>query len=215
MTSSADNLPRLLVALDKCLNQGRFVLSSGPSADRKVAEQVVRQVRAIRSILTDLTDFSILTSAEIEQVVQMLDEVLDPLNNYLASPPPPPAKPHAETVNNEDRRRGRPRYRLDVQRALQLHDMGNTWKDVAQAMGVSKRTMYRHLELAGLSTERIPYTEISDDDLDCYVAAISLSHPYSGARIVSGHLKSIRIRVPLRRVHESLKRVDEVGVSLR
>jgi hypothetical protein len=70
------------------------------------------------------------------------------------------------------------------------------------------------MKAEGRPTTR-PYTEISDKDLDDVIREIVLQHPYAGAVIMSGHLASKGIKLPLLRVQTSLKRVDPVGVMLR
>lgn len=110
---------------------------------------------------------------------------------------------------------GRPGYFLDLQRALHLHNLGCTWSAIADAMGVARSTLYSHLNHAGISTSRLAYTIISDDDLDGLVAAISIHHPLAGAAIVQGHLESQEIHVPILRIRESLQRVDTIGVHVR
>jgi hypothetical protein len=38
---------------------------------------------------------------------------------------------------------GRPRYYLDLDRAHLLHNLGNTYEEIALAMGVDHKTLYR------------------------------------------------------------------------
>ena len=52
-------------------------------------------------------------------------------------------------------------------------------------------------------------------ELDEHVAEISLSHPFSGATIIHGHLTAKGLNIPLERVKSSLQRVDPIGVSAR
>ncbi|KAJ7247535.1 hypothetical protein C8J57DRAFT_945841, partial [Mycena rebaudengoi] len=56
---------------------------------------------------------------------------------------------------------------------------------------------------------------IDDDALDENFADISLRHPFAGSSIISGHLEAIGIHIPMRRIQESLYRVDAVGVIVR
>ncbi|KAJ7302742.1 hypothetical protein DFH08DRAFT_904824, partial [Mycena albidolilacea] len=82
-------------------------------------------------------------------------------------------------------------------------------------MGVIRQTLYNHMDNAGRSTARREWTEISDLALDERVAEISLLHPFSGSAIISGHLEARSIHVPRKRVQDSLRRVDEIGVLVR
>jgi hypothetical protein len=102
-----------------------------------------------------------------------------------------------------------------LDRTIELHDLGNTWDSVAEAMGVCRRTLYYHLERAGLSSGRPVFTNIDDDMLDEKVAEISLRHPFAAGVIVQGHLEAVNIHVPVARVQESLRRVDTIGVIVR
>jgi len=81
-------------------------------------------------------------------------------------------------------------------------------------LNVSKQTLYNHMKREGRPTKR-PYTEITDTALDEVISKIVLSHPFAGAVIVSGHLTSSGIKVPLIRVASSLRRVDPIGIMLR
>ncbi|KAJ3515573.1 hypothetical protein NMY22_g14424 [Coprinellus aureogranulatus] len=205
-------LPRLLEAAEKCCNDGSFLLSSVPNADRKTGELIARQLNAIWDILARIEDPVLLDEAELEHCVVLIDSVLVPLMEFLATPEEL-RKPKAESSRTGSV--GRPSYDLDLERALQLHDMGNTWDDIAEAMGVGRKTLYRHLTDAGYSRERIPYFNIEEDDLDELIAMITLDHPFSGAIIIQGHLRSVGLNIEIGRIRESLKRVDEIGVSLR
>jgi hypothetical protein len=104
---------------------------------------------------------------------------------------------------------------LDLRRAQELHALGNTWKDIASAMGVVRQTLYNHMAASGFSTARKEFTDISDDYLDELVAEISLEHPFIGSAIVQGHLEARKVHVPRLRVQECLKRVDAMGVLVR
>jgi DNA invertase Pin-like site-specific DNA recombinase len=58
---------------------------------------------------------------------------------------------------------------IDLERALLLHDLGNAWREVADAMGIERGTIYNHLAEAGLSSARKEWTVISDADLGIQV----------------------------------------------
>ncbi|KAJ7862499.1 hypothetical protein B0H14DRAFT_2575387 [Mycena olivaceomarginata] len=97
---------------------------------------------------------------------------------------------------------GRPRYSLDLNRAIELHDMGNT------------RTLYYHFERAGLSSERPTFTDIDDNMLDEKVVELSLR--LLEARLFKNIWKH-RIYIFLWNAcrRESLRRVDTIGVIVR
>lgn len=211
--SPSGYLPDLLNKTQKLIDTTRFFLSSVPNVDNDLGVGLARQLRATRDILTDLRDYTLLSKQELQQCVGLVDDILTPLNVHLAS------SCHTEHARQPEKvytgEGGRPRYSLDLERILQLHDMGNTWEDIGAAIGVNRRTIFNHLEKAGLSRERIGYTEMSDEELDQYVATINSNHPLSGSVIVRGHLLAMGLKVQHGRVRESLRRVDEEGVLLR
>jgi hypothetical protein len=96
-----------------------------------------------------------------------------------------------------------------------LHDLGNTWEDIAHPFGISRSTLYEHLDCAGRSSAWKEWTEISDEDLDERVAEISLLYSFSGSAIISGHLEARGVHVARKHVQDRLRRVDEIGVLVR
>ena len=59
------------------------------------------------------------------------------------------------------------------------------------------------------------YTEVSDQELDSTIQAYKATHPNDGETIVTGHLRSLQINVPRRRIRESIRRVDPSGTEER
>ncbi|KAJ7601280.1 hypothetical protein FB45DRAFT_1017076, partial [Roridomyces roridus] len=186
----------------------QFIVDSLPNADLAAVERSAHQLGAVRKIVEVIDDDSV-TDTVRQELLAVVDSLIAPLNSFIVSPPPPA---NAFIPTDRGDHAGRPRYKLNLHRVQQLHDLGNSFSDIGQAMGVSRWTITRHLEAAGLSTARRVYTEISDDALNELVAEISLGHPFVGSTIVSGHLETRQIHVPRFRVQESLRRVDELGV---
>ncbi|KAJ6488700.1 hypothetical protein DFH09DRAFT_1105558 [Mycena vulgaris] len=79
------------------------------------------------------------------------------------------------------------------------YDLGNTWEDIVQAMGVVQKTLYNQME-SNRSTARKEWTYITDEDLDEQVAEISLAHPFTGSAIILGHLEAMGLHVQKKRV---------------
>ena len=205
-----DTVHRFFQYADRIVQDARFVLQSLPNAEIFAVERALRQLHAVNVVLHTLDDPWV-SQAEIEGFVDIVLAIAVPLEQFLDHPPGSPVAAKTRLPGNP----GRPPYDLDLGRALQLHNMGNSWEQVAHAMGVKRRTMYYHLQRAGLPSTRPSFTEIDDEDLDEQVSAISLKHPLAGSNIVRGHLEAIGIHVPIARVQESLKRVDAIGVLLR
>lgn len=128
---------------------------------------------------------------------------------------PDPYEQHPDLQKVYTGHRGRPRYNLDLQWAIQLHNSGSTWESIADVFGVSEQGLYYQLEREGIPTARPQPTQVEDDDLDFIISEISTQHPMAGYRIVQVHLEFRGILISEKRVQESLRRVDAVGVLLR
>ena len=212
MSWAPQAVTQFLVEAHHITTEATFIINSLPNAELLAVERIVHQLDATREILLHLEDPYSLPE-ELEELVAHVDGLLIPLEEYLASPPPPP---NANVPRNPPTgSRGRPRFALDVYRAKQLHDLGLAWKDISSAMGVSRKTLYNHLLAAGLSTARPMYSDITDDDLDDVVQEICTSHPFTGSAVVHGHLETRGIHVQRSRVQASLRRVDPFGVLIR
>jgi len=211
-SSSSDPLNQFLKNADKLVQEARFIITSFPNAETQSVERAIRQLHAINTILSNVED-EYLTSTEIDNLQDLVNSLIQPLEEFLAADP----LPRNVGTSTEPRtgKRGRPRYEVDLHRAVELHNLGNSWESVADAMGIARRTMYYHLREAGISSARKAFTEIEDDELDEKVSEISLKHPLAGASIVQGHLEGESIHVSIERVRESLRRVDAIGVLLR
>ncbi len=59
------------------------------------------------------------------------------------------------------------------------------------------------------------YTDISDTDLDSTIQSFKHDHPHCGLSLVQGHLLANNIKIQRRRIRESLRRVDPLGVNFR
>ncbi|KAF8186206.1 hypothetical protein K438DRAFT_2154113 [Mycena galopus ATCC 62051] len=173
-------------------NEAQFLVDALPNVETEAVERLHRQLNAIKVILLDLNDPHS-SPADLEPLVSYIDSLLIPLDGFLTNPPP---APHTHIPVRRTGNRGRPEYALDLNRAILLHDLGNTWEDIAVAMGVSRATIYNHLDKYGLSSARKEWSELTDYQLDEIVSEISLSHPFVGNAIVMGHLEARQIHLP-------------------
>jgi hypothetical protein len=192
-------------------NEAQFLVDSLPNVHTAAVERASRQLNAIRVILIALEDPDS-DAASIDNLVAYVDSLIYPLDDFLSNPPLPP---HTHIPRRKGGGRGRPTYDLDLARAVLLHDLGNTWEDIAKAIGISRSTLYKHMDERGLPTARREWSDLTDDEIDELVSEISLSHPFVGTTIVSGHLEAQQIHLPRARVQESLRRVDRIGVLIR
>jgi len=207
---AVDAFQRFLRQADRVVKDARFVVDSLPNVEPFAVERALLRLRAVHDILTTFQD-PWLKPAEIGTLVDIVVALGQELEAFQAVGPPPRNIGTCTLPSTG----GRPRYDLDLQEAIRLHDNGSPWGSVADALGVSRGTLNNHLRDAGLSSARPKHTEIGDDDLDEKVAEISMKHPFAGYTIVGGHLRSKDIHVSKERIRESLRRVDALGTVAR
>ena len=107
---------------------------------------------------------------------------------------------------------GRPAFNITKKQIEQLRDTGMNWKNIANFLGVSERTLLRRREEYGIEQS---FSDIGDANLDEEVRKILSLTPYSGESYIVGGLKGRRIFVQRERVRKSLRRVDAIGRSIR
>ncbi|KAK7059525.1 Integrase catalytic domain-containing protein [Favolaschia claudopus] len=185
MNSNNDPVHTFLLEAHNICVQAQFIVDSLPNAELPAVERSSHQLGAVRQIVTVLEDLFVHRG---------------------------PSASHSRLYTG---RPGCPSYVLDLPRARLLHDLGNSYEQIAQALGVDRKTLYWQLEKAGIPRARRSFTAISDEALDEVVSEISLAHPFVGSVIVSGHLESRGIHLPRLRVQDSLRRVDEIDVLVR
>ena len=93
----------------------------------------------------------------------------------------------------------------------ELREFELTWTKIADILHISRQTLYCRLDGSCL----MGYTEVSDQELDSAIQAYKATHPNDGETIVTGHLRSLQIYVPRRRIRESICRVDPSGTEER
>ena len=108
---------------------------------------------------------------------------------------------------------GRPRFDISEEQLSALRELGLSWTDISALLGVSRVTVYRRRRELGLEESR--YTEISEDDLDAFVAEVVAQSPDWGERLIMGSLRHRRITIQRQRLRECIRRVDPVNRRLR
>ena len=78
---------------------------------------------------------------------------------------------------------GRPAFKVKKEHIEQLRDTGMNWKQIANFLGVSARTLHRKRIEYGLEKN---FSEISDADLDKQVQEVLQLTPYSGESYIRG-----------------------------
>lgn len=118
-----------------------------------------------------------------------------------------------DTVKEYTGLRGRPKIVVNIESVELLRSCGYTWKEVADALQVSRTTVWRRLKESGVEIAK--YTEISDDELDCIVSQFQHDNRNCGQQMIIGHLRSVGIVVPRRRLRESVARTDPLRRHVR
>ena len=89
-----------------------------------------------------------------------------------------------------------------------LRICGYTWTEVANALQVSRTTLWRRLRELGLQLKR--FTEISDNELDSIMKQIQRENPNCGRQLMCCYLTDRCVHVPRHRSRESVVRTDPV-----
>jgi len=107
---------------------------------------------------------------------------------------------------------GRPKILLSLDIVELLRSCGYTWPQVADAMQISRTTLWRRLKD---NWHVQSYTDISDDELDSYTSQIQREHPNCGQQLLFGYLKDKGIVVQRQRLRDSIARTDPIRRHLR
>uniref|UniRef100_A0A7M5TZP3 Integrase catalytic domain-containing protein n=1 Tax=Clytia hemisphaerica TaxID=252671 RepID=A0A7M5TZP3_9CNID len=108
--------------------------------------------------------------------------------------------------------RGRPSKDINEDQVLALKTIGFKWKEIADLIGVSDRTLRTRRK--EFTQEILTYDVINDYELDNIIQDILEDSPNSGERMITGALLSKSIKVKRQRVRESLDRVNPNRQSL-
>ena len=109
---------------------------------------------------------------------------------------------------------GRPKFEISKDQLEYAVEYELKTPDIAKVLGVNVSTIKRRLREFNISS-RATLTEMSDDDLDSVVRSIHTEFPNAGYRRVLSQLILRGIKVPQRRVRESMQRTDADGVAIR
>ena len=109
---------------------------------------------------------------------------------------------------------GRPIIDVDTDYIEYLRGLRFSFTEIARILRVSRATLYRRLDDAGISRSST-FSTISDAELDAQVERIKRSHPNDGERLMLGHLAGQGILVQRARLRASIHRVDPENTALR
>ena len=109
---------------------------------------------------------------------------------------------------------GRPCLDISFDQLNYFLNYGISVPDIAQALGVSKSTVFRRMQKHGLSV-RGNINPLSDEELDEKIRTILGEFPNAGYRTVISQLTVDGLKPSQMRVRESMRRVDPQGVAVR
>ena len=122
-----------------------FKVKCWPNVDGLALRQALHLFDGIEHMLLEIEDLTI-EDEDVEGLVLLIQTIRPPLLTHLhtfsSEPHQGPSTPDEDSNRN---RAGRPRKNLDLQHAVRLHNLGNTWKCIAEAIGVSRQTQYNQL----------------------------------------------------------------------
>jgi len=108
---------------------------------------------------------------------------------------------------------GRPPVNVDLDTVMDLRALNYSWSKISKILGISRSTLYRKLEEAGISSD--DHTLISNHELDEVIRSIKVDHPNDGEVLLQGHLVSRGIKVTRDALRRSIHRVDHAGAMAR
>lgn len=120
---------------------------------------------------------------------------------------------HLPSIERQPGIPGRPFLHINIDQVEMLRQVGYTWQEVADAVGVSRTTLWRRLQEQNVTISS--YTDISDADLDEMVKSIQHNFPNAGLVMVQGHLQSMGVHVQRRRLRQSVARNDPIRRRIR
>lgn len=102
---------------------------------------------------------------------------------------------------------------MDVDDILELRRLHYKWTKIASILGISRATLYRRLDEAGISPN--DYTPLTNDQVDNVLASIKRNHPNDGEVLLQGHLLRLGIRISRQALRNDIHRIDHDNTVAR
>lgn len=102
---------------------------------------------------------------------------------------------------------------VDVNDIISLRSLNYSWTKISELLDISRSTLYRRLNDAGISTD--DRTDISSSELDKTVSDIKQDFPNDGEVLLKSHLLQKGIKVTRQELRNSIHRVDHENTIAR
>lgn len=99
---------------------------------------------------------------------------------------------------------------VDIEEILELRKLHFKWTKIAEILGISRSTLYRRFEQAGISP--VDHTPLLDQEIDEIICSIKRNHPNDGEVLLQGRLLDMGIRITRQALRVSIHRVDHESV---
>ncbi|KAK7690569.1 hypothetical protein QCA50_005667 [Cerrena zonata] len=119
----SDSVTQFLAYAQRVINSAQFVVDAIPNVEDFKIERSLQMIGIVKDILQDLDD-PWLDDSDIDTMFTAIDNVESPLRDYQAMPPLPR---NMGTTTTPSALVGRPSYNLDLEHAIELHDLGNSY----------------------------------------------------------------------------------------
>ena len=136
------------------------------------------------------------TNCQLREQARMYHDRCERFSNLCTKPVVSINAPHVEIQPHCS---GRPVLCINVDQVEMLRQVGYSWQEVADAVGVSRTTLWGRLREQNVTLS--PYT---DDELDELVKSIQRDFPNAGLVMVQGYLQSRGVQVQRYRVRQSV-----------
>ena len=93
---------------------------------------------------------------------------------------------------------GQPQIKINMYIINVMRDAKFTWKEISEALLISRTTLWRRVKECGASTKC--HTDIGDFDLGTVLRSLNNRFPHSGLSIIRGHLESLGLHVQKRNI---------------
>ncbi len=108
---------------------------------------------------------------------------------------------------------GRPQVQIDLEQVEYLRSLHFNTTKISHIIGVSRSTLYRHVETVGIDITR----RYSDADIDRIIERIKQEHPWpnDGERLLIGHIHRMGFNLPRSHIKASIHHVDPINTAIR